>query len=417
MSRKANKVTEMQLAARLDKMFSTTKVYARAEAQPLVSSNGHSIVVSQTEFVTDVGGSSAFYSTIIPINAGLPVSFPQLAQLASLFELYTFTELSYEYRPTIQDQIANSDTAMGTVGLIVQYNPTDKLPTSKLQANQFEGAVTAKPSDSMILHVDVAKKKRDNILAQYYTRVGDIVHDTFYGGGISDLRMSDYGNLIVYAQGQQFTGLIGELYVHYKCHLYKMIPVQPTIAGNPLQARYYQNIYQAYSTDIFGAINPVEPIRAYPGSNVLVQWPTPNSGLAGNQFVIETALPIGSKWQMEFYWEVPHADAGSWSTVIAIALDSGLSADSTATPFFGNSSTAPAPPLGGARSSRFQLISSSDSQMAAFTFQVTGAPSYQTGFLNTVTGWSPPGGNAAKFDFCLFQLLDSYVVASDVPIT
>lgn len=291
-------IGETTLAKNIDRMFGAArKNVVNVEPMLKSTSNGHSICIEQTEYVTDVVSTgSAFHVDTWNINAGLASSFPQLCQIASLFEQYVFVQLEYEYRPMVFDQLSSSNNSMGVVGMLIQYDVTDQLLQSKLTSSNWEGAETSKPSEPMILRVDCGRRvTADNVLMEYYVRSGQqTTGSAQVAAGVYDLRLYDLGLLNIFTYGQQTGQTLGEIWVKYKVCFFKQIPVQPLIVGNPLSSIYYNNNYSCTTADTMGTLTT--PMLAQIGSNVPIAF------TGTNYIYLPSWLPYGSQWELEVHY-------------------------------------------------------------------------------------------------------------------
>ncbi len=186
----------------------------RRSARPFVSRamNGD-IRVSHREYIQDIAGSVAFSNNQLPVNPGLPSTFPWLSKLASQYESYSFESLSFEFETT------SPTTATGTVLMAVDYDASDAAPANKTQLMSYRNCVRSPPWSNCCnssLSEDLHKLK------SHY----------FRGGSLSanqDVKMYDVGNFNIATQGQANTNSIGELYVSYTVLL--MTPQLDPTAG------------------------------------------------------------------------------------------------------------------------------------------------------------------------------------------
>jgi len=108
-----------------------------------------------------------FSNTSIAINPGVLASFPYLAPIASNFEEYKIRGLVFEFVSTTSPYLAGG--AMGSVVLSMQYNPTAPIFTSKVQMENSDFAISARPDQSMVYGVECAMNMQNMYLVRQGT--------------------------------------------------------------------------------------------------------------------------------------------------------------------------------------------------------------------------------------------------------
>jgi len=172
-------------------------------SRPQTKSDNGDIIISHREYIRDVTGSVAFSAVQIPVNPGIPSSFPWLSSIAQSYESYVFEFLEFAY----ETQAPTS--SIGSVILAMDYDSNDDAPTSKAQVMSYRSSVRAAPWTSSChksLKEDIAKRK------SYFVRNGDLSANR-------DKNLYDAGQLFLCRQGQAGTDTIGELYVSYRIRL------------------------------------------------------------------------------------------------------------------------------------------------------------------------------------------------------
>lgn len=171
------------------------------------SANGTTIVVSHTEFVSDIISSGSAYAvTRYAINPGLSASFPWLAALANNYESYKFKSLEYHYKPIC------ATTTPGKVIVAIDFDAADSNPTSKLILNSYEGAVSSSPWD--LITYKATPKNLNKFGVQRFVRGGAIPTST-------DIKTYDIGAVFVGTSNTPSTSTtLGELYVSYTVEFY-----------------------------------------------------------------------------------------------------------------------------------------------------------------------------------------------------
>lgn len=189
---------------------------------PRVQNSSNGVIIRHKEFLSDVPSSAAFTSLIIPLNPALPDSFPWLSRVAQNFEEWLPRGIIVEYRTTSSDTLLAANPALGSVIIATQYNSVNPDFVNKQQMENYEGAISCKPSVSMIHQVET--KKSQNVQDEYYTRVEAPPAN-------ADIRMYDLGKVQVSTVGSQTTGnIIGEIWISYEVELRKpKIPADPIV--------------------------------------------------------------------------------------------------------------------------------------------------------------------------------------------
>lgn len=159
-----------------------------------------------TELLKDIvpSATGAFSVESIPINPGLPSSFPWLSGCAQNFECYRPVSIKYEFRSLLGSQTA------GRVLMGVDYDPADSAPTEKKQLANYTGATSCRAWDSgctLICNLAELSKVKSRTL-----RYGPLAANL-------DIKTFDVGNLWISTFGYAAATPCGELYVHYDIEL------------------------------------------------------------------------------------------------------------------------------------------------------------------------------------------------------
>lgn len=200
----------------------TTRVVRIPDPRINRSAKNGDVVVEHSEFLSDIVGSTAFTVRKFAINAGLFQTFPWLSAMANLYESYKLERLDFEF----QTEAATS--AVGSVMGVVDYDPADPAPVSKMQMAAYRGYMRSAPWKSFTQRSsreDISKRK------SYFTRNGPIPVN-------QDLQLYDTGNFFLATERQaNDTDVVGELYVHYRIRLMTPQLGNPAV-GNALSAYY-----------------------------------------------------------------------------------------------------------------------------------------------------------------------------------
>lgn len=179
------------------------------------STNARSFIFRHREYLGDVqtGSAGAFNINNYYINPGLPSSFPWLSQIASNFEQYRFNGLVYEFKSTSADALNSTNTALGVVIMVTDYNAGDDNFGNKQEMENHEFASSARQSCSMLHPIEC--KKSQTPVSELYIRNGPVPSG-------EDPRLYDLGNFQIATQGQQGSSVnIGELWVTYEVEFFK----------------------------------------------------------------------------------------------------------------------------------------------------------------------------------------------------
>lgn len=204
---------------------------------PKFSTSGNAHVVSHREFIGDVTGTTGFSVTNYAINPGNPVLFPWLSQMAAGYEQYRIHGLIFEFRSTSSDY-NTSNPSLGAVVLATQYDTLDPAFTSKQQMENYEFAVSGKPSLSIIHGVEC--DPRQEVIAERYVSPPILGWNAPAG---ADARFYNLGNLAVATAGMSSSYVVGELWCSYVVEL-----IKPKISGTIGLTTYSQHLYSTGCT-------------------------------------------------------------------------------------------------------------------------------------------------------------------------
>jgi len=192
--------------------------------------NQESTVITHREYITDItagptltGGATAFDITKYPINPGQTKTFPWLASIASNYEEYEILGMVFGYVPTSGESVASTNTALGTVILSTEYDPTKPDFVNKQAMENYMFSNSGKPSQPLLHPIEC--KKNLSPVKQLYVR------NTLITG--TDLRWSDFANFYIATVGCPAVGtVLGELWVTYRVRLHKpRLPITVSLGG------------------------------------------------------------------------------------------------------------------------------------------------------------------------------------------
>ena len=168
------------------------KVYEKPVPQIKNTSKG--VIVRHKEYIMDVPGSVDFQTETLALNPGLIDTFPWLARVAQNFEEWLPRGMVFEYRTTSSDTLLAASPALGSVIMATQYNSVNPSFTNKQDMENYDNAISCKPSVSC-LHVIECKRSK-TVMDEMYIR-------TTAPPPNADLRMYDLGKFQIATVGGQ----------------------------------------------------------------------------------------------------------------------------------------------------------------------------------------------------------------------
>nr|QKV51324.1 putative capsid protein [Crucivirus sp.] len=262
----------------------SSNVLTNTRQIPQFSTSKMTNVVCHREYLQDVISSAtpgAFKIQSFDINAGLSGSFPWLAQVAANYEQFKIHGMVFEFRTMSADALNSTNTALGQVIMAVEYNSANPNFVNKQQMENYEYAVSCKPSDSMLCAVECARGQTPVI--ELYVRTGAVPTN-------QDQRLYDLGNFQIATNGLQAASVnVGELWVTFCVELLK-----PRLYSGPLgyniPTLHRQLTSSVTTSDYFNSIStPLDTIGLTVGLTTLT---FPAAILAGT-YLIQWSM-IGS---------------------------------------------------------------------------------------------------------------------------
>lgn len=206
---------------------------------PFMHSQSESVIFRHREYIGDILSTTAFNTSVYPVNPGLSSTFPYLSTIASCFQEYRFRGLIFEFKSTGADALVNgTNTSLGTVGLVAQYRADAPVLNTKVEFLNEMWSTDCKTSENTILPVECAPK--ENAMAIQYIRTGPPT---------GDIKMYDLCNVTVATNGSPGNNVVGELWASYEIELFK-----PTVtpSGGVIAADYYTR--SGAGATLFGTI-------------------------------------------------------------------------------------------------------------------------------------------------------------------
>lgn len=186
---------------------------------PAFGSTSGATTIRHREYVTDIMSSVGFVCSSYDLQPGNSVLFPWLSNIVQNYEQYRFKGLVLEFKSTSANALNSTNTALGTIGIVTQYDVNNPDFTTKQQAENYAGSQAVNPSQSMLHFVECAP--RSGVLDKYYIR-GNVVPAG------EDQKFFDMGKVCLFSQGSQAVANIGELWVSYDIELF--MPKQATFS-------------------------------------------------------------------------------------------------------------------------------------------------------------------------------------------
>lgn len=156
----------------------------------------------------------------MPINPGLPQTFPWLSQVADAYEEYRIKGMVFQFKSTAGEYVTNgggaSNGGLGTVIMATNYNSAvHPAFLDKKSMENYEFAQSAPPTKNMIHAIEA--KGAGTPVKTLYLRTGDPATGT-------DPRLYDLGSFCIATQGMVTdvgVATIGELWVAYEVEFFK----------------------------------------------------------------------------------------------------------------------------------------------------------------------------------------------------
>jgi hypothetical protein len=117
-------------------------------------------------------------------------------------------DMEFEFVSTSATSIGSTNTALGQIGMLINYNPDENAPDSIKEALNYAGVITRKPADSFKLRFD----KKNSQIKTYFVQPGN-----------SDLKFASPGKLVVFSYGAQLASVSGNLFIRYKIKMIKKV--------------------------------------------------------------------------------------------------------------------------------------------------------------------------------------------------
>lgn len=204
---------------RENSLFKNGMAIPPGETVPSFGVMGQATRVRHREYIMDIvvpASPTAFTNTQFQVNPGLSSTFPWLASLANNYQQYKFNGLVFEFKTLSSD--ITSGGALGSVIMASNYDVVNPAYASKIEMENSQYAVSAKPSCSQIHTMECAPNSTANNL--YYVR-----NHTNTAVAGQDNRFYNLANFQLATAGLPGSAgtILGELWASYDVSLYKPI--------------------------------------------------------------------------------------------------------------------------------------------------------------------------------------------------
>ena len=212
------------------------------QQMPFMHTDDDTFRYSGREYIGDISSViNTFTARTFEINPGLEQAFPFASTIANNFSQYRFDGLAFMFKSTSAAALVNgTNTAMGSVALVANYNANEPAPTTKQQALNSMWCVDGKPSEDLILFVECAPDETS--VVNKYVRDGNVT---------GDKRLSDICSVSVVTSGFPGSNVIGELWVSYD-----LVFMKPSLtnSGGLVKTDHYIQVGNAAGNQLFGTI-------------------------------------------------------------------------------------------------------------------------------------------------------------------
>jgi len=201
-------------------IMKTSGPLPQGEEIPKFSTSGRGTRIVHREYVGDIISNGAGFTlasyALTPVNS---VLFPWMSTIAALYQQYKFNGAVFEFKSMCSEYAVGA--ALGTVIMSTNYNANLPVFDSKMEMENTEFAVSAKPSLSQVHCIECDPKER---VTEYL-----YVQPTSGILGVNDNRLTSFGNFQLATSGLSapVTTTIGELWISYDITFLKPVLNQP----------------------------------------------------------------------------------------------------------------------------------------------------------------------------------------------
>lgn len=166
--------------------------------------DGKSVVISNSEFLTDLDGSVGYYCSTYSLNPGLAHIFKWLSAIATRYESYKFQQLKVVFHSSVGAATA------GTIAMAVDFDAADPAPLSFQDIMSYAGAVS-----NNVWRFPVYDCRAGNLgkfTKDHFVRVAPLTSNL-------DIKTYDIGNLHIVTRGMAGTTTVGYVTLDYVVRL------------------------------------------------------------------------------------------------------------------------------------------------------------------------------------------------------
>ncbi len=221
---------------------------------PAMHKEGQSIIVRHKEFIGEIRGKQT-YTVIrsLPLNPGMPETFPWLAGIASKFQEYRLRGMVYHYVPTSGTAISSSSAALGSVMMHTTYRATESAPASKQEMLNEYWSSEGVPCSAFCHPIEC--DPRENPYNLHYVRSAGLA------SGVDSL-LYDMGTTYIAVSGMQSDDqVVGDLWVTYEVELKKPVVVSDVA-----------DTQRAFAASIADASGSITGTTIFNGTQLISQW-------------------------------------------------------------------------------------------------------------------------------------------------
>jgi len=253
--------------------------------------HGKCTVIRHREFIKDIISHPTpgqFSLENFYVQPGDFATFPWLASIASNYEHYEIRGMLFEFKTMSSDALNSTNTALGQVIMACNYNAALPNFTSKFEMENYEYAVSIKPSQSTLMPLECERSQ--SVLGDLYVRPAGLPAG-------QDRRLYDFGNFQIATNGLQGTSVnVGEMWISYEIAFFK--PKIWDALGN-------NNLFASYSNAVQTGIDQTHPF------GTIAMTPSPGNTMdidvQPTQLIFDPDSVYAGDWLLTVNWKAAAA--------------------------------------------------------------------------------------------------------------
>lgn len=206
-----------------------------------------SIRVRHREYIGSLGSTGpVFNNTEFPINPGNKALFPWLSGLADSYQCWRPKGMVFEFKSNSATAIGSTNTALGSVVMATNYNPSDPKDTSRIAMEERDFTTSNSP-DKSFYHAIECAAGYDPLQTFYisdHTSSSDL-----------DPKFVDLATFQVATTGQQAASVLGELWVSYDVELLKPQALPASVSSSTVYVNWTCNTTSGVSSGVANWLN------------------------------------------------------------------------------------------------------------------------------------------------------------------